>query len=183
MQPDRDRFSMLRVLGAGTRTTTEQSVVQSGDAAERVITVVRLRPEAEADPRVRDTFVRKARVLMALTEPSIATTIEFGHNKGTHYVARGLDVVTCRGLGFSGPSFVGISGLAATLATTIAHLRAPEPTWLDAFDPARGAAQAPIVSVTPPLPLLSTRKTHRWMVGAVLLSVAAIAVAAVLLFA
>src|SRR5438094_8727865 len=88
MQPDRDRFSMLRVLGAGTRTTTEQSVVQSGDAAERVITVVRLRPEAEADPRVRDTFVRKARVLMALTEPSIATTIEFGHNKGTHYVAR-----------------------------------------------------------------------------------------------
>src|SRR5262252_4720013 len=97
MESDRDRFALLSVLGSGSRTTTEQSAVRTAGSGVRVITVVRLRPDSEADGRTRDTFVTKARVLMALSEPTIAATLEFGYSRGSHYVAREfIDGLTLR---------------------------------------------------------------------------------------
>ena len=81
------RFERLALLGSGTVTVTEKARVTTGTSAGRVVTLVRLLPHAEADPKLRGFFVEKAQGLMRLTDNNIVEALELGRTN-THYLAR-----------------------------------------------------------------------------------------------
>jgi serine/threonine-protein kinase len=82
-----DRYRSLLLIGRGGMGTVEVALERREEGVERVVALKRLLPEASADPRREEMFLREARLAALLVHPNVVHVYAFGELCGELFMA------------------------------------------------------------------------------------------------